>query len=96
MERVLVQGTRITHTIPAGSIGNEQPIVITSETWFSPDLKVLVMSKSNDPRMGETTYKLTNIQRSEPSAALFQVPADYTIKEGPAKIFFPKMASGSK
>ena len=92
MESVLVQGTRITRTIPAGSIGNEQPIVITTETWYSPDLKVLVMSKSTDPRIGETTYRLTNIQRSEPSPALFEIPADYTIKEGPGKdVFFEKL-----
>ncbi len=83
MEGVLVQGTRLTRTIPAGSIGNEQPLVITTETWFSPDLKVLVMSKSTDPRIGETTYQLTNIQRSEPSPALFEIPSDYTVKDTP-------------
>ena len=92
MDGILVQGTRMTRTIPAGSIGNEQPIVITTETWYSPDLKVLVMSKSTDPRIGETTYRLTNIQRSEPSPALFEIPADYTIKEGPGKdVFFEKL-----
>jgi hypothetical protein len=88
MEGVLVQGTRVTRTIPAGSIGNEQPIVITTETWYAPDLKVLVMSKSVDPRIGETTYRLTNIQRAEPSPALFEIPADYTVKEGPGKVIF--------
>jgi hypothetical protein len=81
---VAAQGTRYTTTIPAGRIGNEKPIVITSESWYSPDLQVLVMSKRNDPRFGETTYQLTNIQRSEPSADLFTVPADYSIKSGPA------------
>ncbi len=97
MEGVLVQGTRITRTIPAGAIGNEQPIIITSETWFSPDLKVLVMSKSDDPRMGETTYKLTRIQRAEPSATLFEVPSDYTIREGPGPnvVFNQKLAPGN-
>ncbi len=88
MEGVKAHGTRITRTIPAGAIGNEQPIVITTETWYSPDLKVLVMSKTDDPRMGETTYKLTNIQRSEPAASLFQVPDDYTVKDGPGNKFF--------
>lgn len=81
IEGVVAQGHRVTRTIPAGQIGNQQPIVITTETWYSPDLHVLVMSTSSDPRMGETTYKLTNIQRSEPAASLFQVPDDYTIKE---------------
>ncbi len=87
IDGVVAQGRRVTKIIPAGSIGNEQPIVITTETWYSPDLKVLVMSKSNDPRIGETTYNLTNIQRTEPSAALFQVPLDFTVKEQPGQVF---------
>lgn len=81
VEGVPAQGTRITRTIPAGQIGNIQPIVITTENWYSPALKVLVMSKSNDPRMGETSYKLTNIQRSEPAPGLFQPPDDYTVRD---------------
>lgn len=83
MEGVSAQGTRVTRTIPAGEVGNEQPLVITSETWYSPRLKVLVLSKTSDPRMGETTYRLTDIQQAEPPADLFEVPADYRIKNGP-------------
>jgi hypothetical protein len=90
IEGVAAQGSRITRTIPAGEMGNELPIVITTETWYSPDLKLLVMSKSIDPRMGETTYKLTNLSRSEPDPALFQIPADYTVKEQSAGVFFVK------
>jgi hypothetical protein len=90
IEGVVAHGTRTTHTIPAGEMGNDLPIVITTETWYSPDLKVLVMSKSSDPRMGETTYKLTNLARAEPDPALFQIPADYTIKEQQGKAFFFK------
>jgi hypothetical protein len=88
IEGVPAQGTRTTRTIPAGAIGNDLPIVITTETWYSPDLKVLILSKTNDPRMGETTYKLTNIQRSEPPANLFQIPSDYTIKDQPGNAVF--------
>jgi hypothetical protein len=88
IEGVSAHGTRTTRTIPAGAVGNEQPIVITTETWYSPDLKVLVMSKTEDPRMGETTYKLSNILRAEPPADLFQVPDDYTIKDKPSNGFF--------
>lgn len=79
---VSAQGTRMTHTIPAGQIGNEKPIIIVSEHWYSNDLQMTVMSKRSDPRFGETTYTLTNIQRTEPSAALFAVPSDFTVKEG--------------
>jgi hypothetical protein len=88
VEGVPAQGTRITRTIDAGQMGNALPIVITTETWFSPELKVLVTSKSSDPRIGDTTYKLTNIQRTEPDPALFQVPADYTIRDQPENTFF--------
>jgi len=88
VEGVPAQGTRITRTIEAGQMGNALPIVITTETWYSPELKVLVTSKSSDPRIGDTTYKLTNIQRAEPDPSLFQVPADYTIHDQPENTFF--------
>ena len=79
MEGVAVEGTRTTVTIPAGEIGNERPITIVSERWFSPDLKVLVMSRQSDPRFGETTYRLTNLNRTEPPAHLFEIPADFRL-----------------
>jgi hypothetical protein len=82
IEGVEAEGTRTTITILAGQIGNERPIEIVSEKWYSPELQTIVMSKRTDPMAGETTYKLTNINRSEPSRALFEVPAGYTVKEG--------------
>ena len=82
IEGVEATGTRTTITIPAGDIGNERPIEIVSERWYSPELQLVVMTRHSDPRMGETTYKLTNINRAEPAKSLFEVPADYTIKSG--------------
>lgn len=81
VEGVSATGTRSTTTIPAGAIGNVQPIKIVSEQWFSPDLQVLVMTKHSDPRSGDTTYRLQNIVRAEPDRSLFTVPPDYTLKE---------------
>ncbi|MDQ3755816.1 MAG: energy transducer TonB [Acidobacteriota bacterium] len=81
IEGVEAEGTRTTMTIPAGAIGNERSINIVSERWYSPELQLVVMSKHSDPRFGETIYRLTNINRSEPSRTLFEVPADYTLKE---------------
>lgn len=78
---VEAEGTRETTTIAAGEIGNEQPINIVFERWYSPELKVVVMSKHTDPRVGENTYRLTGINRGEPSHTLFELPGDYTIKE---------------
>jgi hypothetical protein len=79
---VNAEGTRITRTIPAGQIGNDKPMQIVFERWYSPDLQIVVKSTRSDPRFGTTTYTLTNVQRAEPAAALFMVPADYTVKEG--------------
>jgi hypothetical protein len=81
---VQAEGTRSTITIAAGEIGNELPINIVFERWYSPELQLVVMTKHSDPRLGETVYSLNNINRSEPARSLFEVPADYTIKEGPA------------
>jgi hypothetical protein len=77
-----VQGTRTTRTIPAGRIGNENPIVITTEKWYSPDLQTVVSLTRTDPRFGTTTYQLTSINRADPPQSLFIVPQDYTIKSG--------------
>ena len=81
VEGVMCEGRRSTITIPANTIGNELPINIVSEEWYSPELQVLVLTKQSDPRMGETTYRLTNIHRSEPDRSLFEVPSDYSVKE---------------
>ena len=81
IEGMRVTGTRTTRTIAAGAIGNDQPIEIVSETWYSPELQTVVMSRHNDPQVGETTYKLTNVQQTEPAHSLFEVPANYTIHE---------------
>jgi TonB family protein len=83
IEGVQAEGKRITITIPAGQIGNERPIEIVRESWFSPELQITVMTRQYDPRQGETIYRLTNLNRAEPDASLFQVPSDYTIKEEP-------------
>lgn len=72
-------GTRVTVTIPAGKMGNQQPIQVVRETWISTALKVPVSIKRSDPRFGTTTTQLTNVVQAEPDAALFQLPADYTV-----------------
>ena len=81
IEGVDVEGTRSSITIPAGQIGNDRPLEIVSERWYSPDLQIAVMTRHSDPRFGVTTYRLSNIKREEPPHSLFIVPADYTIEE---------------
>jgi len=81
MEGLAVSGTRVTTTYPDGSVGNDRPITVVTETWSSPDLRMPVLSKTSDPRSGETTLKLNNVSLSEPDPSLFQIPADYTITD---------------
>ena len=81
---VTAYGTRTTMVIPAGAIGNERPIKVVSDRWYSPKLQTNLMTRHDDPRFGVITYKLTNIKLGEPSEALFQLPSGYTIKSVPA------------
>jgi hypothetical protein len=83
MEGVSAKGERQTRTIEAGAIGNDRPIQIVSEHWYSPDLQMDVMTRRSDPRTGEEITRLININRTEPDPSLFQVPAGYQIVEGP-------------
>jgi len=81
IEGVNVKGHRETQTIPVGQIGNDRPLQIVSETWFSDDLQAVVLSKHSDPRVGDSEYRLTNISRAEPARSLFEIPAGYVLKE---------------
>ncbi len=81
IEGVKAEGKLRSYEIPAGEVGNRNPIVVSDETWYSPELQVTVLSRHSDPRAGEATYRLTGIRRQEPAAALFAVPSDYTVKD---------------
>ena len=80
---VAAAGTRYTRTIPAGQIGNDKPLTIVKEEWYSPDLQIMVQIKHTDPFTGDTTYTVNNIQRTAPNTALFSVPSDYTVSDAP-------------
>jgi len=85
---VVAHGTRTTMTIPAGKIGNDRPIQVVNERWYSDDLKTVVKSTNNDPRFGQTDYEMTNIDRTPPPASLFQIPSDYKVEQGGKALFF--------
>jgi len=86
-------GTRMTTTIPSGKMGNEKPIVVTSERWYSSELKAIVMTKHSDPWAGDLKTQFTNVNPSEPDAALFTVPGDYKIVDDKAGPFTIQMFS---
>jgi hypothetical protein len=86
IEGVLAEGTRTTVTYPVGFFGNDRPIATVTETWVSRELGMAVLTKTSDPRTGETTSRLTNISRAEPPASLFAPPADYEIVDNPMPV----------
>src|SRR5262249_20971517 len=55
---VTATGSRITHTIPAGAIGNSATIETVQETWMSDDLKIPVRSHTTDPRSGTSSMEM--------------------------------------
>ncbi|THC44280.1 hypothetical protein [Massilia sp. Mn16-1_5] len=80
-EGVKAEGKQRSYEIPAGEVGNRNPIVVSDETWYAPDLQVTVYSKHSDPRSGDYVYRLEGIKRGEPDASLFAVPSDYQVRE---------------
>jgi hypothetical protein len=96
IEGLKVTGTRMEFTIDAGAVGNEQPIIVSSEQWFSSDLGVVVASNVRDPMMGDTTYKLEQVSRAEPDPTLFTIPSDYTTTDVAAAggVFFESAVPG--
>lgn len=87
VEGVAAEGTRTYTTIPEGAIGNERPIEIAYERWYSKELQMTVYSRHTDPRFGEQTYRLTNIVRSEPDPSLFTIPQGYKIESDPGSAY---------
>lgn len=71
------KGERLLGQLPAGSVGNERPLELSLESWYSPDLYTFLYRKRIDPRFGEILYRLTNIRREEPAPALFRIPRGY-------------------
>ena len=94
MEGLEVDGTRETITIPAGEIGNEKPIEIVNERWYSPDLQVVVRSTRSDPRLGVTTFRLKGVKREEPDRSTFLVPEDHRITDDPPPPHGPRRRPG--
>jgi hypothetical protein len=81
IEGLPTQGTRITRTIPAGGVGNQQALKTVSEHWYSPDLSLDLQVKNTDPMRGTSTTTFSNLRRDPPDASLFEVPSDYTVQD---------------
>lgn len=85
LDGVKAEGKLRSYEIPAGEIGNRNAIVVSNETWYAPELQITLYTRHSDPRSGDTVFRLENVKREEPAAALFGVPSDYTIREGESR-----------
>jgi hypothetical protein len=81
IEGVTAVGSRLERTIQPGDMGNQRPITISAEQWFSRELGVIVLSTQHSSIGLDTTYRLQQIVRYEPDPALFAIPSDYTQRE---------------
>jgi len=79
IDGVIAEGTRSTVTYPVGMMGNDREFSSVTERWMSPDLKIQVLSKTNDPRNGESIFRIENLSRTPPDPTLFMPPSDYTV-----------------
>jgi hypothetical protein len=85
IEGVQARGVRQTQTIPAENSGTGKEIAITDEHWYSEDLRINLMVKHSDPRTGTVTMSVTQITRTEPDPAFFEIPEGYTPSRGTEK-----------
>jgi hypothetical protein len=79
LDGLTLTGIRKTHTLPAAMSSTGKDVVIVDEYWYSPDLSIYLIIRHNDPRTGEQLVAVTNVDRHEPAASLFAVPASYKI-----------------
>jgi hypothetical protein len=94
LQGVRARGARETRTILAGAIGNERPIEMVTERWYSEEIDADVLRRHVDPRFGETTYRLVNVVLGEPSPDLFVVPENYELQTEPNRFEFRLQGPG--
>jgi hypothetical protein len=78
---VIAVGTRTSYTVPAGKDNRDTPMVVVHETWYCPELKIVILETNDDPRSGETRNELVNIVRGEPNVGKYHPPADYIVHQ---------------
>jgi hypothetical protein len=76
---VATTGSRETINYNPGVFGNDAPMTVDREYWFSPQLGINLLSRLTDPRFGTQTFMVTEISPSEPDPQLFQLPAGYKV-----------------
>jgi hypothetical protein len=58
---------------------NQDDDPVFSHEQSSEDLHINILTRHNDPRTGQLTVKVTEINIGEPGADLFAIPRDYRL-----------------
>ena len=74
-----VVGTLETGVIESGAIGNDSPILVKREFWYSPKLGVNLISKRQDPRFGSQNFEVSDIVLGQPDPKLFELPGRFKV-----------------
>ncbi len=80
LEGFAVTGTRRSGASAASAAKSALPNIVT-ESWFSKELKVDLLVSRQGPKSDSRTTRLTNITPGELDLTVFQVPADYTVRD---------------
>ena len=78
IDGVSAHGVRETQIIPADTSSGTREIQVTDEFWYSPDLRINLIIRHNDPRTGSVTMTVAKITRTDPDPSRFQIPEGYT------------------
>jgi hypothetical protein len=79
IQGIEARGQRSTMTIPAGQIGNDQPLVTVNESWTASSLGFEIRRISDDPQSGKSTMELVSIDQTDPPITTFQPPSGYEV-----------------
>jgi hypothetical protein len=80
-----VTGTRETTIINSSAVGNDRPIVITKEIWYSELLGLNVLVKRVDPRHGTQVFTVDDVGLADPDPKYSSLPAGFSVRDHRAK-----------
>jgi hypothetical protein len=90
------QHYRVSEEYPIGDDYRcQKPHVVISDYWYSSELRITIVARYFDSRIGLTTTRFTDITRAEPDPALFEVPPEYKIVGDDYTYVFIPTASGT-
>jgi uncharacterized protein YecT (DUF1311 family) len=82
MDGLRVTGTRETRTFNPGAFGNDKPVVVTKEIWYSPQLQFNLSVTRLDPRNGNQKLNVVDLKLGDPGQEWFAMADGYRMVQG--------------